>query len=416
MKAFTRTPFLIRLGRALLLGVILVARLSATAATIQTGGLTVTKSGNDLIFSFPTTTATYYGLQTSPDLLQPWTNVQSGIQGDGTVKTVTVSNAISGSQGFFKLSLQPTPTRLLLPQSDAFAILGHSCGGIQEKVSVSGFDPTTGYPVGIVNMSTTCSTGGRGSRPATFTAAAAVTWDFTGNVVSTNTPNVPPGSPTFTATDASGDVIYNVGTAAYLAVPAPAAPTGVSAVQSGDEFQVSWTPNGVNPGAIVSSTLTATPVDSTAPILTTTVAGVATSGVLTSLAPATTYQITVVNTSIGGSGPASSPVSVTTEAASIAPSAPTGVQANWANLDPSGTTDTLVATWQAAVPGNSPVDEYQITIKGSDGGGTFTQTVSGTTLTANFTVDYIPNWSVTVQAHNAVGWGPSSAVVTLGGL
>jgi hypothetical protein len=46
----------------------------------------------------------------------------------------------------------------------------------------------------------------------------------------------------------------------------------------------------------------------------------------------------------------------------------------------------------------------------------FTQTVSGTTLTASFTVDYIPNWSVIVQAHNALGWGPWSSAVTLGGL
>jgi hypothetical protein len=53
---------------------------------------------------------------------------------------------------------------------------------------------------------------------------------------------------------------------------------------------------------------------------------------------------------------------------------------------------------------------------GSDGSGTFTQTVSGTTLSASFTVDYIPNWSVTVQAHNAYGWGPLSSAFSLGGL
>ena len=45
-----------------------------------------------------------------------------------------------------------------------------------------------------------------------------------------------------------------------------------------------------------------------------------------------------------------------------------------------------------------------------------TQTVSGTTLIASFTVDWTPNWSVTVQAHNAFGWGPVSSVFTLGGL
>jgi len=62
------------------------------------------------------------------------------------------------------------------------------------------------------------------------------------------------------------------------------------------------------------------------------------------------------------------------------------------------------------------VDQYLVTITGSDGGGTFTQTVSGTTLTAYFGVDYIPNWSVTVQAHNAAGWGPVSVAFNLGGL
>ena len=60
--------------------------------------------------------------------------------------------------------------------------------------------------------------------------------------------------------------------------------------------------------------------------------------------------------------------------------------------------------------------QYQIRITGSDGAGALTQTVSGTTLTASFTVDYAPDWSVTVQAQNAVGWGPASTVVRLGGL
>ncbi len=42
------------------------------------------------------------------------------------------------------------------------------------------------------------------------------------------------------------------------------------------------------------------------------------------------------------------------------------------------------------MPGDSPVDQYQITITGSDGAGTLTQTVDGTTLTAYFAVDYNP--------------------------
>jgi hypothetical protein len=98
------------------------------------------------------------------------------------------------------------------------------------------------------------------------------------------------------------------------------------------------------------------------------------------------------------------------------PQAPTGVKVRWTFPDPSGATDTLVATWIAAVPGDSPIDQYEIIINGSDGGGTFTQTVPGTTLTASFTVNYIPNWTVKVRAHNAAGWGPSSTPFTLGGL
>ncbi len=404
------------LAVALLLDATMAASLSAAALTLPVGSLAAARSGSDLILSFPTTGPDLYTVQTSPDLLQPWTTFQSGIQGDGTVKTVTITNAISGGKGFYRL-LSQSPAELLLPESFAFAILGHWCGGIREQAYVTGFDPTNAYPTGDVHLSTTCSTGGRGSHPATFTAWAAVTWDFAGNVISSTTlSNGAAVNTTFSAIDAYGDTVYNAGAGAYLVVPVPTAPTGVTAVQSGDLFEVSWAPNGVNPAAVTSSTLIATPVNSTASILTATVAGAATTGVISSLQPQTTYQITVLNTTIGGPGPTSNPIRVTTSAATVPPSAPTGVAAGWTDLNPTGATDTLVATWQAAIPGDSPIDQYRITIIGSDGAGTFTQTVSGTTLTASFTVDYTPGWSVTVQAYNAVGWGPSSTVVSLGGL
>ncbi len=74
-----------------------------------------------------------------------------------------------------------------------------------------------------------------------------------------------------------------------------------------------------------------------------------------------------MNTTIGGSGPASDPITVVSVAASVAPSAPTGVKAHWAAEGE--TTATLAATWNAAVPGDSPVDQYEVTINGSDGGG-----------------------------------------------
>jgi Fibronectin type III domain len=413
-----KTKFPSGLALAWLLASVLATSFSAIALTLPPGSLTVTLSSNNLVFSFPTTTTNYYGVQVCPDFSQPWTNVLAGIQGYGTVRSVTLSNAISAGQGFYRTVLQPKPTQLLLPQSTAFAILGYDCGGISEQVYATGFDPVTGYPTGNVFLRTSCSTGKAGSPPSVHTASVAVTWDFAGNVIATNTPATgAPANPTFIATDGFNDILYNAGANSYLIVPVPAAPTGVTAVQSGDQFQVAWMPNGVNPVAITSSTLTATPVNnSTASNLTTTVTGPAANGVIPTLQPATSYQITVVSTTIGGDSPASSPTHVTTEAASVAPSAPTNVVASWSNLDPTGTNDTLVASWSAAVPGDSPVDQYQITITGSDGAGTFTQTVDGLTLTTYFTVDFVPNWTVTVQAHNAAGWGPSSAPVTLGGL
>ncbi len=337
-----------------------------------------------------------------------------------SVRLKTLSGALAGAVIFWGLGASAAiaaPVQLLLPQSTAFAILGHSCGGIQEKAYATGFDPANGYPAGDVYIQTRCGGSGRGGgyHTTTYSAWVGVTWDFAGNVLaSTRLAAAPAVNPTFSAIDAYGDQVYNANGAAYLAVPAPAAPTIMTAVQSGDEFQVTWTPNGANPAAITSSTLTATPVLSTNTILTTTVSGSAASGLIGPLQPQTAYEITVVSTTIGGSSPASTAVTITTATASVVPQAPTGVTARW--TAPGATTATLVATWNAAVPGDSPVDQYEITITGSDGGGTFTQTVPGTTLTASFTVDDIPDWTVEVRAHNAAGWGPWSASFTLGGL
>jgi hypothetical protein len=334
----------------------------------------------------------------------------------GSVATSGVNNA--GARTLLP-GTSTAAASLLLPQSTAFAILGHSCGGIQEKAYATGFDSVSGLPTGDLYIQTRCGGSGRGGgyHTTTYSAWVGATWDFGGNVVSSaKLAAAPTVDPTLTVTDAYGDSLYNINSAAYLVVPAPQAPSAVTAEQSADELQVSWTPNGVNPIAVISSTLTATPDDPTASILTATISGSATTGLIGPLQPRTTYQITVASTTIGGTSPASDPVSVTTAAASVLPSAPTGVVADWATPDPVDTTDTLIVTWSASDPGDSPVDQYQVTITGSDGAGTFTQTVSGTTLEASFAVDYTPDWSVTVSAHNAAGWGPWSDPITLGGL
>jgi hypothetical protein len=336
-----------------------------------------------------------------------------------TPRSVAPSSATHAAARTVLPGTSTAAASLSLPQSTAFAILGHSCGGIQEKSYATGFDPANGLPIGIVYIQTRCGGSGRGGgyHTTTYSAWVGATWDFSGNLVSSaKLAAAPTVDPSFTVTDSYGDSLYNVNTSAYLVVPVPAAPTAVTAVQSGDALQVSWTPKGVNPIAILSSTLTATPNNPTATILTATVTGPAANGMIGPLQPQTTYQVTVAGTTIGGTGAASDPIGVTTAAASLPPSAPASVTARWATADPAGTTDTLIATWSAASPGDSPVDQYLVTIAGGDGAGTLTQTRPGTTLTASFTVDYTPDWSVTVSAHNAAGWGPSSAPITLGGL
>ena len=317
---------------------------------------------------------------------------------------------------FSASALAATPVSLLLSQSTAFSFLGHSCGGIQEKSFATGFEPASGYPAGDVYLQTRCGGSGRGGgyHTTTYTAWVGVTWDFAGVTLSaTRLSAAPVVDPVLSVTYANGDQVYNSLNRAFLVVPAPLAPTVLAAVQVGDQFQVSWTPALANPAVITSSTLTATAVGSTAPTVTTTVSGSATSGLVGPLQPETTYSITVVNTDAGGSSPASTPLVAATQAASVAPSAPTGVAARW--TAPGSTGDQLVASWAAAVPGDSPIDQYQITIDGSDGGGTFSQTVPGATLTAIFSVSDTPDWRITVRAHNTTGWGPWATPTTLGG-
>jgi hypothetical protein len=314
-------------------------------------------------------------------------------------------------------SAQAAPTQLVLSQSAAFSILGHSCGGIQEQVYATGYDTVTGAPVGAVYMSTRCGGSGRGGgyHTTTYSAWASVSWSFAGATVSyAKLGSAPTVNPTLLAYDAHGDEIYNQNNQAFVVVLVPVAPTNVTVTPSGGQFQVSWTADPTAPSALItSSTVTATPVGSSAPVVTATVTGNATTVLIGPLAPLTTYQITVASIDAAGSSPASVAVPVTTAASSLPPGAPTAVTAHW--TAPGSPTDTLVATWQAGPAGDSPTDAYLITITGSDGGGTYTQTVSGSTLTATFSVSDTPDWKIQVQAHDTAGWGPWSTSYTLGG-
>lgn len=128
-----------------------------------------------------------------------------------------------------------TPVSLLVPQGSAFAVLGHSCGGIQEQTYATGFDGTTGYPAGDAYLSTRCGGSGKGGgyHTTTYSAWVGVSWDFTGALVSLSVLGAAPTvDPTFSATDANGNQVYNQTTLAYLLLAAGYVPvprlTGLS--------------------------------------------------------------------------------------------------------------------------------------------------------------------------------------------
>jgi hypothetical protein len=146
----------------------------------------------------------------------------TGLLGLGIVGLSTVASAVS-------------PTQLLLPQGTAFSYLGHSCGGIQEQVFATGFDATSGYPMGDAYLKTVCGGSGRGGggHSTTYSAWADTTWDFTGALItSSELTTAPTTDPTFSAVDARGNEVYNASNNAYLVlgpgfVPVPRL-TGIS--------------------------------------------------------------------------------------------------------------------------------------------------------------------------------------------
>lgn len=322
------------------------------------------------------------------------------------------------------------PISLLVPSGTAFTMLGHSCGGIQEQAFATGFG-ADGYPAGAVYLQTRCGGSGRGGgyRTTTYSAWAGASWDFGGalrsSVKLTSAPSV---SSSFTAADARGDTLTNTLSAvnvlpancsvgnttyctyrAWLTVAAPATPSGVAVSQVGDSLLTTWTTPAAG-GMPASSTVTATPAGG-GTALTATVTGGTTTASVSGVAPATTYSVTVTSTNAGGTSAASAPVTITTGAASTVPGAPTGVSATW-----SGTTS-IGVRWTAAAPGDSPTDDYQVSIATYDPNGT--PSISDAGVATSFVAggyDSTPDYAVQVRAHNAAGWGAWSARVILGGL
>jgi hypothetical protein len=212
------------------------------------------------------------------------------------------------------------PIRLYLEQGAAFAVLGHSCGGIQEKVYVRGF-ASSGYPEGNAELETRCGGSGRGGGGGTTTykGTASVVWTWFGETRSYGTPGTPLEA--IGATDSHGDRVYNSGTAAYLEtgtppLKPPAAPTGVHAeVLLNDEtnhlqMTVYWTVDPQTARLIKSSTATAAPVGSSAPVLSRTVTPYFSDTVLAPVEPGTTYSVTVTSADSEGTSAASVPIEI----------------------------------------------------------------------------------------------------------
>jgi len=241
-------------------------------------------------------------------------------------KTVLSLIAAALAGGVFASSAAASPLRLYMGEPAAFATLGHWCGGIAQAVYVTGFS-ARGYPTGNVHLETRCGGSGRGGGggSTTYTATASVEWTWFGETRSYGP--MKGGLEAKPAEDGFGDKLYNVGSAAYLetgnpTLQPPAAPTGVAAFVGLYEpsenveylrLTVGWNEAPETEQLVRYSTVTATPVGSTAPVLsTTTSSNYFREASIGPVEPSTTYRITVTNTDAEGTSEASTPIELKT--------------------------------------------------------------------------------------------------------
>ena len=242
------------------------------------------------------------------------------------VRRALLSLAASGIvfAGFASAASASSPIRLYMGENAAFAVLGHSCGGIQEQVYVDGF-AANGYPQGTAHLSTRCGGSGRGGGGHTteYTATAGVIWTWYGETRSYSVPGGPLEASE--ATDSHGDRVYNIGTAAYLEdgsppIRPPAAPTGITTSVGLYEpsenveylrLSVGWTVDPETAGLLSESTITATPKGG-GTTLTAGFGAYFSSGYIDNVQPDTTYVVSVTSTDAEGTSAPSVPVEVKT--------------------------------------------------------------------------------------------------------
>ena len=95
----------------------------------------------------------------------------------------------------------------LRPIPDAFARLGHSCGGIKQQIFGEGFD-ANGNVSGYVFAVTRCGGSGKGGgyRTTIYSTWVAVTWDLNGIVIGEVT-RVPSPDPSIAGAYHSGSLV-----------------------------------------------------------------------------------------------------------------------------------------------------------------------------------------------------------------
>ncbi len=353
---------------------------------------------------------------------------------------VAALSFVGSSVGFLATSTlgAGNTVTLQLTQSTAFSILGASCGGIQEQIVATGFDAQSALPSADVYLQTRCGGSGRGGgyHSTTYSAWVAASWDFAGTLVSDSVLSAGPSAvdPAATFYDAGSDHLYetlgavNVAPAnctvtdttyctyrAYLDDVAPAAPTIHGVTQFADAALVTWSNDPLSAPSVTSTVVTATPLAGSAPIVTLTFPASALSAVVGPLQPSTTYAITATSVNPAGSSSPSVAVTLTTTAATVAPSRPGKPSALWSA--PQSVGDHLVASWSAPFPGNSPLSEYQLTLSASGGASkapaTLVITMSATNVSYSRVLNDTFDWKLKVRAKNAKGWSKWSASYVL---
>ena len=242
-----------------------------------------------------------------------------------------------------------------------------------------------------------------------------VSWFIDGNLVWTNTTNVPAGPMNFhlnmwvpgsdwaqaysanlqPASSASSNQVFSMSVnsidiQSITAPTAPGAPTGVSATAGNAQATVSFTAPASNGGSpITGYTVTSSPGGKTA-------SGTATTLTVTGLTNGTTYTFTVTATNKIGSGPASSASNPVIPA--TVPGAPTNVTA----AVKAGYADASVS-FNLPSNGGSPITGYTAT----SNPGSFTGTGVGSPITVS-SLNYGTAYTFTVKAANGIGNGPAS--------